>query len=84
MLIRRAAAVIVTQWYKPSFVKYFAWMCWIMHIYLVVILIVNNFGIARIARIARIDAKSNTPVFINTNRSNKHLEIVEFRILTSC
>ena len=78
MLIRRAAAVIVTQWYKPSFVKYFAWMCWIMHIYLVVILIVNNFGIARI------DAKSNTPVFINTNRSNKHLEIVEFRILTSC
>lgn len=81
MLIRRAAAVIVTQWYKPSFVKYFAWMCWIVHIYLVVILIVNNFGIARIARI---DAKSNTPVSINTNRSNKHLEIVGFRILTSC
>ena len=78
MLIRRAAAVIVTQWYKPSFVKYFAWMCWIMHIYLVVILIVNNSGIARI------DAKSNTLVSINTNRSNKHLEIVEFRILTSC
>ena len=78
MLIRRAAAVIVTQWYKPSFVKYFAWMCWIVHIYLVVILIVNNSGIARI------DAKSNTLVSINTNRSNKHLEIVEFRILTSC
>jgi hypothetical protein len=78
MLIRRAAAVIVTQWYKPSFVKYFAWMCWIVHIYLVVILIVNNSGIARI------DAKSNTLVSINTNRSNKHLEIVGFRILTSC